>query len=117
MLEKKRRVIKTKDFQNILKNGKFFRGKTIDLKITKNNLSISRFGFSVGLKISKKATQRNHTRRHLQESVRSLKDNIKQGFDILVIPRKEALKKDYQEKKKELEGMMEKAGIIIKKND
>lgn len=112
MLPKKYRITKIKDFQNIFKKGKFFRGKIVDLKIAKNKCENSRFGFSIGLKISKKAVCRNRLRRQLQEIIFSLRGSMADKFDTLVVPHKEAMRASYEEKKKDIEETMAKAGIL-----
>lgn len=43
------------------------------------------FGFSVGLKFSKKATERNKVKRLMREAVRKNLENIKPGYEIVFL--------------------------------
>lgn len=58
-------------------------GGLIWLKYKKNNMDSARAGFVVGLKISKKATERNKIKRRLRSAFRYfLKETS--GYDIIV---------------------------------
>jgi len=83
MLSKINRIKKKKDFEVIFKNGKSFKNSLFILKVAKNNLKISRFGFVVSLKVSKKATVRNKIRRRMSEAARA--ENMKQGLDLVLV--------------------------------
>ena len=93
---------KKKDFKQAHK-GKTIAGKLIFLKVQKNNLDVSRFGFVVSLKISKKAVIRNKIKRSLREVVKDFK--IK-GFDIIIMVKPEIVDKTYQEIKKDFENII-----------
>ena len=55
------------------------------LKIKKNSLKSSRFGFVVSKKFSQKAVARNKVRRRLRELVRIKLPKIKKGIDGVVV--------------------------------
>ena len=112
MLAKKFRLSNKKDFERLHKNGKFFGNNFLAIKVAKNDLEISRFGFAIGKKISKKAVIRNKVRRRLQENIRIKMPKIKPGFDIIFFAREEIGKKDYWEIDKEINKIFEKAGLI-----
>jgi ribonuclease P protein component len=97
VLQKNYRLTKKKDFEKVHKFGRFFTQDFLALKIAKNNLNFSRFGFLVSLKISKKATVRNKVKRRLREAVRLKIKEIKPGFDIIIFVRPEIVKKGYWE--------------------
>ncbi|GAI32984.1 unnamed protein product, partial [marine sediment metagenome] len=59
MLNKRNRLKKKKDFDKVFKQGQGFKQDFLYLKIRKNNLKSSRFGFVVSKKFSKKAVIRN----------------------------------------------------------
>jgi len=88
MLPKKNRLKKKKDFERVFKTGKGHKEDFLFLKIVENNLKISRFGFVVSKKFSKKALIRNRIKRQLRELVKLKLSKIKKGIDgvILVIP-------------------------------
>lgn len=92
---------KKKDFNKAYK-GKTIAGKLIFLKAQKNNLDVSRFGFVVSSKISKKAVIRNKIKRRLREIVK----DFKKGFDIIIIVKPEIINKTYQEIKNDFENVI-----------
>jgi ribonuclease P protein component len=85
VLPKQNRLKKKKDFERVLKEGKGFKEDFLFLKILKNNLEFSRFGFIVSQKVSKKATVRNKIKRRLREIVRLRLKRIKRGIDGVLI--------------------------------
>ncbi len=96
MLSRKYRLKKEKDFELVFKKGKTFSSKFLFLKIRKNNFGISRFGFVIGKRITKKSTVRNKIKRRLREVIRKKIEKIKPGFDVVIIGRPEIVDKDYQ---------------------
>ncbi len=114
MLSRKYKLKKDNDFKKVFKQGKNYQQEFIKIKVLKNNLTISRFGFIVGLKISKKAIQRNEIKRRLEEIVR-LKlpiSSLKPGFDIVVMVGPEIIEKNYQEIEKTLINLFKKAKLL-----
>lgn len=113
MLPKQYRLQKDKDFKRVFLKGKFFDGRILSLKPIENSLEFSRFGFIVGLKISKKATLRSQIKRKLRESIRAKLDKIKSGFDIVIITKPEIVGKGHKEIDKEIERLLRKAKLEI----
>jgi ribonuclease P protein component len=98
MLPKKQRVTKKTDFERLIKSGKYFSTNnfsvrylyTINSDNSKNSLKLA---ISVGLKISKKANERNRLRRRVAAAVAgALKEKISSVMDksvnILLVPKK-----------------------------
>lgn len=88
MLPKTNRLKKKKDFEKVFKKSQGFKENFLVLKIAKNNLKLSRFGFIVSTKFSKKATIRNKIKRRLSEIVKTKLSKIKKSRDgiIIVVP-------------------------------
>lgn len=86
-MEKKYRLRKNEDFKIIYKKGKGYWNRNLGLYIMKNNLNNSRIGFSITKKIGNSVV-RNRTRRRMQEIYRRNFDYIKDGYDIIIIPKK-----------------------------
>ncbi|OGN00071.1 MAG: ribonuclease P protein component [Candidatus Yanofskybacteria bacterium RIFCSPHIGHO2_01_FULL_41_27] len=84
-LNTKNRIKKKKEFDGVFKNGKTVNGSFLFIKFKKNNLKTSRFGFAVGLKVSKKAVERNRIRRLLSETVKIYLKQVKNNYDIIVV--------------------------------
>jgi len=112
MLAKINRLKKRKDFELIFKKGKKFKEDFLVLKIIKNNLNQSRFGFIVGKKISKKATLRNKIKRRLRGLVRIKLGKIKKGFDVILIAKEGLENKDFWEIEEIINKLFNKAKII-----
>jgi len=112
MLSKKHKLKRNNDFKKVLKQGRDYQQDFIRLKVLKNNLEISRFGFMAGLKISKKATQRNKIRRQLEEVVRLNLNKIDPGFDLVILVSPEIIEKNYQAIEKTLLGLFKKAKLL-----
>lgn len=67
------------------------KSQTFLLKIHKNDLSLSRFGFVIGKKIDKRAVVRNKTKRVIRSCIEELLPKIKNGYDMLFILQKNAV--------------------------
>lgn len=112
-LAKTLRLRKEKDFKTVFIKGKIFKGSFLNLRIFKNNLNTSRFGFVISVKISKKAVLRNKTKRRLKECARLNLARLKPGFDVVIV----ATRKDITNQKsniicEELILLLEKSGAM-----
>ncbi len=67
------------------------------MKTTKNNLQVSRFGFIISNKVSKKSVDRHKIRRRLNDIIHPRLKEIKKGFDVVVVVGPEIKNKTYQE--------------------
>lgn len=116
MLPKKSRLKKRKDFEEVFKKGKSWKEAFLLLKILPNKLKISRFGFIIGKKYSKKAVLRNKIKRRLREVVREELPKIKEGLDGVIIVLSEANKEkeSFEELKKIINKLFKKAKIYKK---
>lgn len=85
MLPLKNRLKKKKDFENLFKKGKGCSQGFLYIKILKNGLDDSRFGFIVSKKFSPKAVLRNKIKRYLREAVKKNLGNVKKGFDAAIV--------------------------------
>lgn len=111
MLSRQYRLQKDKDFELVFKEGKIFSSKFLFLKLRKNNLKDSRFGFILSKKISKKSTVRNKIKRKLREIIRKDLDKIRAGFDVVIVVKPEIISKNYRDMSIEIEKLLGKAGL------
>ncbi|NQU83258.1 MAG: ribonuclease P protein component [Parcubacteria group bacterium] len=128
MLQTINRLKKVRDFNLIMKHGKWVGGSFLQAKYvklakiqeffpkredSKEFEKQLRIGFSVGLKVSKSAVKRNRLKRQLREVVRLLikEDSLENGYYVLIIGKKEALEKDYAEISEEIEGLLRKSHV------
>ena len=86
---KKERLVKTKDFGSVYKAGSSFPSGPFVLKTLKNTLSFNRIGFSVGARGIKSAARHNRIKRLFREALRKNKGAVRQGFDMVVVVRKD----------------------------
>lgn len=84
MLSKVNRLTKKKDFDAVWQKGRSSFDKIIGIKVLANGLRENRFGLMIGLKVSKKAVERNKIKRRIREIVRLETANLKTGFDIVI---------------------------------
>ena len=114
MLAKENRLRLKNDFKRVFEKGKFCGDKFLAIKVFPNSSDVSRFGFIVSKKISKKAVVRNKVKRRLRESVRlRLKDGlIKGGFDAIILTRPEIADKKFVEIDEVVDRLLKKAGIL-----
>lgn len=123
------RLAKTRDFNLILKHGRWVNGPFLDLKVLelakitnyfppqedpekfKKQL---RLAIAVGLKVSKKAVERNRLKRQLREVLRLLMkdDRLPTGYYLLVVAKKPALDKKYAELSQELLLLLNKSKLL-----
>ncbi len=81
----KNRLRKKSQFEEVFKKGKSRGGDLFLVKIKENNLPYSRFAFVVPSRVFKKAVERNKTKRRLREVIRKMKEEIKEGKDVIII--------------------------------
>ncbi len=110
MLAKINRLKKDKDFEKVFKQGQGFKQGLLYLKIRKNNLKTSRFGFVISKKFSKKAVIRNKTKRRLSEIIKTKLPEIKKGIDVVIVATPGA-ENDFQGLEDVVNKLFKKAGI------
>lgn len=112
MLPRKYKLKKENDFKKVFKQGKYYQEDFIKIKISENNLKITRFGLLIGLKISKKAVQRNKIKRQIEEIIRLNIEKINSGFDIVILVNQEIIEKNYQEIERKLINLFKKIKLL-----
>jgi ribonuclease P protein component len=112
MLSKVNRLKKKRDLERVFLGGKRFKEGFLVLKIAKNTLPKTRFGFIVSQKVSKKATLRNKIKRRLREVVSKKEKNFKKGLDILLTARPGLETKDFWEIDESLNRLFKKAKCL-----
>ncbi|HOW22913.1 MAG TPA: ribonuclease P protein component [Sedimentibacter sp.] len=86
---------KNKDYKSVYDCNNSISDYNLVIFIKKNDYKYSRFGFTAAKKI-KKAVERNLVRRRLKEIVRHKEDSIKEGYDIVLMARVNAVESDYK---------------------
>jgi len=113
MLDKKNCLKKKKDFQKVIKQGKKIEKDFLVLKFSENALKdVSRIGFIVSQKISKKAYLRNKIKRRLREIIKDNLDNLKPGYDLIFFTKKAIKEKDFLEIEKIVKQILKQAKLL-----
>ena len=113
MLEKKYRLTKKEDFDDVFQKGAWVRGRLISLRIKKTTNAVPpRIGFVVGQKIAKKAVTRNRLKRQLRASFSRHIKKITPGLDIVVVPAPDSTQKKFTDIHEEITHLLTKAHII-----
>jgi len=89
-LNKKNRLKKKLDFEDVFQKGRSVQGNFLFIKYIKSELDMPRFGFVVSTKVAKKAVERNKIRRILSEAVRGTADSLG-SYDIVVFAAKKII--------------------------
>lgn len=83
----KKEVLRIKDdFTNIYRKGKSVGDRYVVLFYRKNDLFYNRTAFLASKKVGN-SVERNRARRLMKESYRFLKDEIREGYDLIFIAR------------------------------
>lgn len=112
MLKRIHRLVSERDFALLARSRKSAFGKTLGAKMRENRLPHSRFGIVVGLKVSKRANQRNLVKRRLREILRGRIGAIRPGFDVMIMANPSAVTADYAEIEANMTSVLKKLGLI-----
>lgn len=112
MFERKNRLSKNKDFDNVWQKGRSSFDSLIGVKALSNQLDFNRFGILVGLKVDRKAVKRNYLKRVLREAAKRALSELKTGFDIVIISLPAAKGKKPQVLEKSLKDNLKKLKIL-----
>ncbi|HSH34929.1 ribonuclease P protein component [Schnuerera sp.] len=95
-MKKKYRLRNNDDFQKVYKKGKKYWNRNLILFVMKNGLDYSRVGFTVSKKIGNSVI-RNRVKRRLKEIFRKNFNNMKEEYDIIIIPKKNVINIEHKE--------------------
>jgi len=113
MLPKENRLNQSAEIEALKRDGELIRGRFfLTLFSGREGKVPSQFAFIVSLKVSKKAAERNRLKRILREETRLLLKNVKGGFKVLFIIRKEALATDATLLRQDLRRVLKEAKIL-----
>lgn len=111
MLPQAHRLRHEKDIKTLFARGKSVFGDDVGLKFRKNTEDVSRFAVSVGVKVSKRAVDRNRLKRQLREIVRQHIQELSPGYDVMIIGRASALGKKTSVLEEQLMGLFKKTPL------
>jgi len=91
MLSSKFRLRRKEEVNLVFKTGRSISAPEFAFRFLPNSLSGTRIAVLVGVKLSKKAVDRNRIRRRLREIARLNFTKIPPGFDLLIVARNSKL--------------------------
>ncbi len=104
-------IKKNNDYKSVYNCNNSISDYNLVLFIKKNNYNYNRFGFTAAKKI-KKAVHRNVIRRRLKEIVRVNEYNLKEGYDIVLMARVNAVGSDYKSLKSSFIKLMKRKNLF-----
>lgn len=95
-MEKKYRLRKNIEFKRVYNKGKNYWNRNLTLYVKKNGLEETRLGITITKKIGN-AVVRNKIKRRVKEIYRLNKHRVKNGYDLIFIPKKNVVDLSYKE--------------------
>lgn len=95
-MEKKYRLRKNMEFKRVFSGGKNYWNRNLILYVRKNKLDESRYGITITKKIGN-AVVRNKIRRRIKEIYRLNLNRIKNGYDLIFVPKKNIVDLSFKE--------------------
>ena len=92
-LGKSEHLLKTGDFRQVYKKGAFCKRDSFVLYSLPKKTDQNRIGFSISSRAVRLANRRNRIRRLFRESYRKSRKELKQGFDIVIVGKRDPGKK------------------------
>jgi len=111
-LSSKNRIRKNTDFEFIFKKGQKRDSFSFYIRFLPNKSEITRFGIVVSPKIFKRAVVRNRIKRRISEICRKKIEDIKKGYDIVLIIKSPALNRNIQELTEDFFKVFKKANLL-----
>lgn len=99
-------------FKIVYTKGNSIANRLLVMYRLKNGKDINRLGISVSRKVGNSVV-RNRITRLIRESYRLHEENIKLGWDIVIIARIPSKESDYHEISKALVHLLKKAGLLL----
>lgn len=93
---------KRADFLRVNADPKRISTKTLVLLAAPNDLGVSRVGYTVSKKTSKLAVERNRIKRRLRAIAGEILPTAPQGYDYVIIGKKEILRREFADLKGDL---------------
>lgn len=105
---KKEEIVRSnREFDNIIKNGRYMKNKEFAIYFLNNNQNNKRFGISVGKKIGNAVT-RNYYKRIIRNICDKNKNLYSNGKDYIIIMRKDLTLLDFNEANESMKDLINK---------
>jgi len=95
-MKRENRLRSNMEFKKVYSKGKNYWNRNLILYVKKNNTNTTRIGFSITKKIGKSVV-RNKIRRRMKEICRKKFHEMKDGYDLVFIPKKNIVDLSFKE--------------------
>lgn len=112
MLPQANRLRLETDIKTLFARGKSVFGSWVGMKVSKNNLPVSRFAVVAGVKVSKKAVVRNRLKRQVRAIVQEALPQVAPGYDVLLFMKLAGVEKSFEELKIQVLASFKKAKLL-----
>jgi len=102
MFSQENRLRHEKDIKALFLKGKSAFGVLVSVKFYPNRLGVARFAVVIGTKVAKRAVVRNRLRRQVREIIKKYLAEMKPGYDVALLIKKEAIGKKSRQIEEEL---------------
>ena len=109
-MEKKNRLRKNMEFKKVYKARKNFWNRNLILYIKRNGTEETRIGVSITRKVGN-AVVRNKLKRRIKELNRRYIESLKEGYDIVIIPKKNAVDLSFKDLESALKHIYKLSGV------
>jgi len=106
MLKKKNRIISSVTFKEIFTKGRVKENEYFKIIFLKNNLDYPRYATVVSTQVSKLAVERNTLKRKIRNILIDFLLVFSQGFDVIIIVKKNCLKVSFSKLKESLKKLL-----------
>jgi ribonuclease P protein component len=110
-MNRKHRLTSSTDFKRVRRTGKSFAHPFLVLIVARNDLGISRFGFTAGRSLGG-AVQRNRAKRRMRAALQSHFASLAPGWDSVLIARPAILEAPWEQLMHALEQLLRRAELI-----
>ncbi|HLR21681.1 MAG TPA: ribonuclease P protein component [Tissierellaceae bacterium] len=110
-MEKRYRLRKNIEFRKIYDHGKNYWNRNLVLYVKRNKLKKTRVGYTITKKVGNAVT-RNRLRRRMKEIYRLNYSDIKEGYDLIFICKKNTVNLSYKELESSMVHIMKMARVF-----
>ena len=105
------RLRRSADFARVRRQGRLIRHPLMRMGVCENALGRNRYGIVAGRRLGI-AVERNRIKRSLRALLMSLHGELRQGYDIVLMPRREVLRQPFDQLRRILRQMFLQARIL-----
>lgn len=108
------RLRRPADFSRVRRQGRSYRHRLLLLRLCENSLAHNRYGIVAGRRLGM-AVERNRIKRRLRALLMTLHKDLRQGFDIVLLPRRGVLRQPFTQLQRIIKRMFSQARLVQKR--